>query len=88
MPENGRLPRVTQATRQSLHASYLHEEPYSGNALERMAEENPEVAGFITLYSQTHPECMESVAEGAILVYELLRRQAEADGPNVLSSDN
>lgn len=73
-----KFPQVSRSTRLALAASYQQDSVYTGTALVRMTEENPEVADFIAQFCSAIGD-PRGAAECSILVYELLRNQAEAE---------
>ncbi len=80
------LPRVKLETRESLIAS-IRSEPLDGNyhivnCMERIEKENPEVYLFILEQFYREATSPATVVACCIALYELLRRQDEADQMN------
>jgi hypothetical protein len=78
-----RLPAVTKDVAAAVRAELLASEgnDYAVAILQRLEKDNPELAQFIALFSQTQPN-PAGVATGAVLVYRLLESQLDADGLN------
>ena len=83
----GLLPVVSRDTRLALVASFEQNENYSRDAIGRMVEENPMIADFILQFATMDPSSQRRVTETAVLVYELLRNQAEADSLSLSMSE-
>jgi hypothetical protein len=78
-----RLPAVTREVAAAVRAELLASEgnDYAVGILQRLEKDNPELAQFIAVFSQTQAN-PAGVATSAVLVYRLLESQLDADGLN------
>jgi hypothetical protein len=76
-----RLPVVSRDVAAAVRAELLASQgnDYAVGILQRLERDNPELAQFIALFSQTQAN-PAGVATGAVLVYRLLESQVDADG--------
>ena len=77
------LPKVTKETAMTLSTMIEKKDgkKYMGDILQQILEENEQIAHFITSISDASSD-REMVAQCGILVYALLKNQAEADRLN------
>jgi hypothetical protein len=78
-----RLPAVTREVAAAVRGELLASQgnDYAVGILQRLEKDNPELAQFIALFSQTQAN-PAGVATGAVLVYRLLESQLDADRLN------
>jgi len=76
-----RLPTVTRDVAAAIRAELLASEgnEYAAGILQRLEQDNPELAQFIAVFAQTQTNPV-GVATGAVLTYRLLESQLDADG--------
>ena len=76
-----RLPTVTRDVAAAIRAELLASEgnEYAAAILQRLEQDNPELAQFIAVFAQTQANPV-GVATGSVLTYRLLESQMDADG--------
>jgi hypothetical protein len=77
------LPVVTKDVAAAIRAELIASDgnAYAIGILERLEQDNPELAHFIAVFAQTQENAV-GVATGAVLTYRLLESQLDADGMN------